>query len=147
MRHLTEVGEPIWLEIARKDIGLREVPGPMSNPRIEAMHGYTKAGPAKDDVAWCSSALCSWFEKAGIRSTRSKAAASWATWGQWSPLQPGAVVLFGKSDPDAKGTGHVALCVGVEGDQVLVLGGNQNNGVNIAKRPLSRVVAVRWPLV
>jgi surface antigen len=55
--------------------------------------------------------------------------------------------VFGKADPDAAGTGHVAFCVGIDGDSVLVLGGNQRDAVTIASRPKSRIVSVRWPLL
>ncbi len=139
------IGDPPWLARARRELGVKEVKGSGHCARILQYHVATKLKAASDEVAWCSSFLAWVVEGEGIRSTRSAAAKSWATWGKPTHLQPGAVIVFGKSDPDAVGTGHVALCVGVEGDNVLVLGGNQNDAVTIAKRPKSRIVAVRWP--
>jgi hypothetical protein len=60
-----------------------------------------------------------------------------------------AIVVFGKHDPDAKGTGHVAIVdhLDPDGEHVWVLGGNQQNAVNVARRRIADIVASRWPLV
>lgn len=147
MRHLASVGEPIWLEVARRELGVKEARGRMSNPRIETYHSITNAGSAPDETPWCASFVGWCLEQAGIRSTRSKSASSYLRWGTDCGLEPGAVVVFGKHDPDAKGTGHVGFLVGVEGDRVLVLGGNQSDSVNVAKRPKNALIGLRWPLV
>jgi hypothetical protein len=39
--------------------------------------------------------------------------------------------------------GHVGLFAGLEGTHVLVLGGNQSNGVSVARFPVARVLGVR----
>ncbi len=135
----------MWLQAARRELGIKEVRGTMNNPRIVWYHSFSKLRAKNDEVPWCASFVNAMLETSGIRTPRSAAASSFASWGKECPLQDGAVVVFGKADPDAGGTGHVAFCVGVEGDNVLVLGGNQNNAVTIAKRPKSRIVAVRWP--
>lgn len=139
--------DPPWLQIARREIGVKERWGVADNSRILQYHAATRTHATRDSVPWCASYVCWCLEGAGITSTRSAAAASYRTWGQQCELKDGAIVVFGKADPDAAGTGHVAFCVGVEGDDVLVLGGNQNNAVNVAKRPRDRIVTVRWPLV
>lgn len=137
---------PPWLVWALGELGQKEIPGPRENARIRWYHSFTAAGPASEDVPWCSSGLCAAFEDgAKVRSTRSKAAVSWATWGDASPLRLGAVLLFGKSDPDAKGTGHVALCGGWSDDRVLAVGANQGNAWSAAHRERSALAAVRWP--
>jgi uncharacterized protein (TIGR02594 family) len=139
--------EPKWLRLARSELRahVREVPGPQHNPRVLWYHQHTRLKATSDEVPWCAAFVCAMLEEAGVRSTRSAAASSFAEWGEPSELVDGAVVVFGKADPDAGGSGHVAFLVGVEGDSVLVLGGNQGNAVSIAKRPRARVVAVRWP--
>lgn len=139
--------DPPWLQIARRELGVKERPGSAHHPRILQYHAKTRLHATSDEVAWCASFVGWCLEQAGIASTRSAAAASYRTWGQPWELVDGAIVVFGKADPDAAGTGHVGFCVGVEGDHVLLLGGNQGNAVTIAKRPLSRIVAKRWPLV
>lgn len=136
---------PPWLKVARRELGVKEVSGPGSHPRILQYFRSTKYHAQSDEVPWCAAFVCFCLEQAGIRSTHSARAADFAAWGNDCELVDGAVVVFGKADPDAGGSGHVAFCVGVEGDSVLVLGGNQGNAVTVAKRPRSRIVAVRWP--
>jgi uncharacterized protein (TIGR02594 family) len=137
---------PAWLEWLLNETNQAEIRGVKDNARIVWYHSFTAAGPAPDEVAWCSSAQCAAFESNGIRSTRSKSAVSWTTWGV-KLLQPrlGAVLCFGKSDPDAKGTGHVAQCAGWNAKWVLALGGNQGNKVSVAPRLRSTVIDIRWP--
>jgi uncharacterized protein (TIGR02594 family) len=137
---------PPWLEWALGELGVGEAPGDRDNPRIRYYHNFTAAGEAPDSVPWCSSFVNAAMAAAVIKGTRSKAASSWAEWGIGSPLRLGAVLFFGKADPDAKGTGHVALCAGWSGKHVLALGGNQSNQVSAVLRPLERVEACRWPL-
>jgi len=136
---------PPWLEWMLSELGQREIAGTRHNPRITWYHSFTAAGEAPDEVAWCSSILCAAFEQQGILSTRNKGAVSWKTWGDPSPLRLGAVLYFGKSDPDARGTGHVALCGGWNGSRVLALGGNQGNAVSAAHRARETIDAIRWP--
>jgi uncharacterized protein (TIGR02594 family) len=139
--------ETPWLQVGLREVGVKERPGIAHHPRILQYHATTRLHATSDEIAWCA-AFVSWcLEAAGITSTRSAAAASYRTWGQRCELKPGAVIVFGKTDPDAAGTGHVGFCVGVEGDYVLCLGGNQSNAVSIARRPIAGIVAVRWPLV
>jgi uncharacterized protein (TIGR02594 family) len=138
-------GDPPWLAVARVEIGVKERVGAADNPRIIEYHKTTRLRATSDSVPWCSSFVNWCLKQAGYLGTRSAAAASFRTWGVRCELKPGAIVVFGKADPDAVGTGHVGFVDHFDDDWVWVLGGNQSNSVNIAKRPLSRVVAVRWP--
>jgi uncharacterized protein (TIGR02594 family) len=141
-----ENDEPAWLQLARREIGVKERSGAADNSRVLEYHASTRLHATRDSVPWCSSFVCWCLERAGITSTRSAAAASYRTFGWRCKLKPGAIVVFGKADPDAKGTGHVAFYVGDDGpDHVLVLGGNQRDQVCIARRPRSSIVSVRWP--
>lgn len=143
MRHLTEIGEPLVLVEARKDLGIREG---KDDKRIVAMHQHTGLRAQSSKVPWCSAAVCAWFEQIGIRSTRRATAASWKTWGVECEPRPGAVIIFGKHDPDAAGTGHVGIVVDwPQGGWVEVISGNQNNAVTLKQYPLTQAVSVRWP--
>lgn len=139
--------DPPWLQIARRELGVKEVPGPGSHPRILQYHDATRLHAKSDEVPWCAAFVCWCLEQAGVRSTRSATASSYAVYGRPSEMVDGAIVVFSKADPDAGGTGHVAFLVGYDADHVCVLGGNQANAVTIAKRPRSRIVAVRFPEV
>lgn len=137
---------PKWIPIAFGEIGIVEDVRPgRSLARIEQYHAATRAGLATDDVPWCASFVSWALEAAGVPSTRSKTAASYAAWGMPSPLAFGAVVLFPKTDRDAVSSGHVAFLLGAAGTDLYVLGGNQNNRVSIAVRKRTGAL-VRWPL-
>jgi len=137
---------PLYVAAALAELGVVEDARPFkSAARIEEYHAATVAGRALDDVPWCSSFLCFCFERAGILSTRSKAASSWLRWGTSCLPKPFAVCCFPKSDPDAGGTGHVALSLGLSGSTVYVIGGNQSNRVSIMPRLARDVISWRAP--
>ena len=143
------IGElPPWLRLALLEHGQKERQGPADNPRILQYFESTRYHAQHDEVPWCAAFVCHCLEHAGVASTRSARAASFADWGQGCAPRLGAIVVLGKSDPDAGGSGHVAFWVG-EDDQgyCYLLGGNQSNAVNIARRRASRIVACRWPEV
>lgn len=91
----------------------------------------------------CAAFVGACLEKVGIVSTRFESAASYMDWGR--PLAypiDGCIVVFTR-----KGGGHVGFCVGTNmaGD-LLILGGNQSDAVNIRAFPRARVTGYRWPL-
>lgn len=136
---------PPWLVLAMREVGVREIPGVQSNPRIEGYHAHTAAGVADEIVPWCASYVCAMLERAGLPSTNSKAAISYALYGEETPIRLGAIALFGKRDPDAKGSGHVGFVAGWDAELILLLGGNQSNQVSASLRPRSNCVELRWP--
>lgn len=142
-------GEPRWLAIARKEICTREAKlGSESNPRIVEYHQATSLRAQSDQTPWCASFVSWVLEEAGIRSTESAWAKSYLNWG--SALdQPrvGAIVVFhrGSGPPSSKGTGHVGFFMESRGATIGLLGGNQNNHVNIKEYKKSRLLAYRWP--
>ena len=135
-----------WLVRARRELGVREIVGASHNPRVLEYHQATRLKAVKDEVAWCAAFVCWCLEQEGVRSTKSAAAASFKDWGRPSLLNPGAVIVFGKHDPDAKGSGHVGFCndFAKEG-WVEVLSGNQGNRVTLKKYLVSSIVSCRWP--
>lgn len=138
---------PSWLVRARRELGVTEIVGGRHNPRILEYHGATRLRATTDETAWCASFVAWALEQEGIRSTRSAAAASYKTYGRPSAPIPGAIILFGKHDPDAKGSGHVGFVNAAPvGEWVEVLSGNCNNAVRLKKYRLDAAVAIRWPL-
>lgn len=140
--------DPPWLVRAREDIGVREG---RDDAKILAYRQFTKerpwAGTSGAGSSWCSDACCAWFERTGVRSTRSAGAASWRRWGRESPLLPGAVVYFGPADPDSGGTGHVGLVNAAPVDgMVEVVSGNCRNAVRLKAYLVEDVLACRWPV-
>lgn len=136
---------PPWLSAAYKEVGQTEIPGPQHNPRILE---YWKAitDSVKDDETPWTSAFVEWsLNQAGVQGPKSGVARAWATWGR-AIAEPelGCVVVFWRMSPTA-GTGHVGFYIGGDADNLIVLGGNQNNSVSLARFSRSRVLAYRMP--
>ncbi len=134
-----------WVDVAKAEIGVKEVAGSKHNPRIVEYHQTTSLKAKDDETAWCSS-FANWVMKqAGETGTNSAAARSWLNWGKKidKPV-PGAIVVFWRGSPTGT-QGHVGFYMGEEGNNILVLGGNQSNGVNISKYSKSQLLGYRMP--
>ena len=123
---------PLLLAMADLEAGVVEIPGTEHHPRILEYHRNTTLGAAKDEVSWCSAAVCTWHEEAGIPSTRSAAARSWLEWGipiRRQKAQPGDVCVFWRESRDSW-KGHVALLADIPTNplQITCVGGNQREG-------------------
>jgi uncharacterized protein (TIGR02594 family) len=140
---------PRWLVRMLGEFGVKETPGPRSNPRVNEYALATMGGipPQGDETSWCSSSMCWTFEKSNIRSPRSKAAISWREWG--IPLavpRLGCVAVLHRDDPRNPKAAHVALWLATIADKLILLGGNQGDAVSIAPYAASRLMTFRWPL-
>lgn len=137
--------DPVWLAEARRWMGLREIAGAASNPKILE---WGKAGAAwyvDDDVPWCGAFVFGQFASAlpaEALPVNPLWARGWAKFG--APLakpSPGAVLVFERG-PTA---GHVGFYVGEDASRFRVLGGNQSNAVTETWIAKSRILAIRWP--
>lgn len=142
--------EPPWLSYAREFIGQREVLGSESNTWIEQLWFKLRSGPiwrllGSDDSSapWCGLLVASCFNELGYPIAKNFfRALAWLDWGVVLDFPvSGAVVVFKR-----KGGGHVGFVVGEDqnGD-LMVLGGNQNDAVNIMPFSKDRVLGYRWP--
>lgn len=132
-----------WVDVARKYLGVREIPGKSHNPVILGFWKLAKlAGIKNDEIPWCSGFACAVFEEVGIRSPRSDGAKNWLTWGLPLHLPVyGCVVVFKRP-----GGYHVGIVIGVNSQGTLqVLGGNQDNAVTVASFGMDRVEGFRFP--
>jgi uncharacterized protein (TIGR02594 family) len=135
--------DPPWVAEARRHIGTREIPGPRHEPKILQWWRAIKRGGIKDDeTPWCAAFVGGCLEVVGIVSTRFEGARSYLQWGKrLDTAEYGAIAVLGRA-----GGGHVAFVVGRDSfDRIMLLGGNQNNAVNIAAFPTTRVLGYRWP--
>lgn len=135
---------PAWLDAARADLGVRELPGAPTAPRIAQWLQRLGAWWRDDETPWCGTACAAWMRAAGITPPAAwYRARAWAEWG--APLSEpilGCIVVF-----ERQGGGHVGIVAGVDTvGRLLVLGGNQGDRVSIAPFDRARVVAYRWPL-
>lgn len=153
MTELSPSPIPRWLEIARKEIGVKETPGPKATSRIVEYLTVTPLaeGGQSDETAWCSSFVNWVMKQAGIRGTGSAAAKSWLTWGESRSHRPGAVVVIkrivGRSPVTTSGY-HVGFFVSGNGTTITLLGGNQSDSVKESVFSLGKwdVLACRWPM-
>lgn len=140
-------------QIAQRFIGTKEIPGIASNPMVLAMLRLDQEWPAGDEVAWCSGFVnyVAWL----LRLPRSKslAARSWLQIGIPIKLAEARadcdIVILQRGEGKQPGSdvvnapGHVGFYAGVQGDDVLLLAGNQGDAVNISHFPQSRILGVR----
>lgn len=135
-------GEPRWLVFARRYSGLREIKGKGHAPEILAIWKAASLPYQDDETPWCAGFVGFVLESTGIRSTRSAWARSYEGWGvKLAKPVVGCVVTF-KRD----GGGHVGFVTGRDqAGNVMVLGGNQADAVNIKPFSTARVTGYFWP--
>ncbi len=145
------MSRPAWIVEAERHIGQREVKGPPSNPWIAKLWAslpggnwfWTTYGADDSKLPWCGAFMAAVFSACRIAFPNTyAAAASWSEWGQplaWPAL--GCVVTFTR-----QGGGHVGIVVGQDAHgNLLVLGGNQGDEVNVRLFARGRATAYRWP--
>lgn len=135
--------EPIWLQEARKHIGLREIPGAKHNTTISKWLTELKAWWRDDETPWCGTFVAHCVQYAGLTPPKEwYRARSWADWGTATATpRIGCIVVF-----ERKGGGHVGFVVGEDTQgRLLVLGGNQGDAVSIAPFDKARVLCYRIP--
>lgn len=132
-----------WLAEARQYIGQREIKGSKHNPLILSWLQMLKAWWANDETPWC-----------GLFTAYSLLAAGREIPKHWYratdylnvglPLDKpayGCIVIFTRV-----GGGHVGFVVGTDKyGNIMVLGGNQGDAVNIKSFSPDRVSGYRWP--
>lgn len=135
-------------EFAESRIGTHERPGPLADhPFVLECLSLVHVPKAMlhDETPWCAAFVHRCLLAGGIQGTGKANARSYLQWGRHVPLdqiQQGDVVVFWRESP--KGIkGHVAFYVEGNDTHVLVLGGNQGNGVRKAFYPRSRILGVR----
>jgi uncharacterized protein (TIGR02594 family) len=134
-----------WLRIARGELGVRNFPAGSSNPRVTEYHGGTHIAGYDDKANWCSSFVDWTLARVGLRGTGSALARSWLAWGE--PLDEprrGCIAVLWREDPQSW-KGHVGFFIREEGDDVVLLGGNQLEAVREHRYPREQVLAWRWP--
>jgi len=138
-------GEPVWLRRARQEIGVTEIAGRQHSKRILSYWELAKLPFRDDETPWCSGYVSAMLEDCGIKSTRSGMARSYEKWGQPCGAIPGAVAVFWRGSRSS-GFGHVGFLTGKDQHgNLMILGGNQGDAVNIKPFSTSRLVGYRWP--
>jgi len=129
---------------ASKDLGMREVSGAASHPRIKL--AIKRAAEWLDDddskTAWCGCIMGLWCSEVELPSPEEfYRAAAWAGIGSEVPIgiaTRGDICVFRR-----EGGAHVALYVSHTETAVTVLGGNQSNAVTVATFPRQALKFIR----
>ena len=142
-----EKNNPKWIEKAIEYIGLKEINGIKHNEKI--LEFWKEIGaPFKDDeTPWCAGFVGGVLEECGIKSTRSAMARSYQRWGTKldGPIV-GAIIVFWRGNPKGS-SGHVGFVVGKDvNGNIMVLGGNQGDEVNVKPFSTSRILCYKWPI-
>lgn len=134
-------GQPNWIDIAQGEIGVQEIAGSEHNSRVLEYHSTT-GGHATDEVPWCASFVNWVMIQSGHGGNNSAWAQSWKNYGKdlGQPAYGAIAVIRWNSS-----SGHVGFVVGKNGNNVLLLGGNQSNSVNITSFSTSKVIAYVVP--
>lgn len=134
--------EPIWLQVAKSYIGTQEVVGYKHNPIILGWWKRLGLPFTDDETPWCAGFVGGVLEECQLKSTRSGLALSYANYGvRLSGPAVGAIASMKRN-----GGGHVGIVAGKnKKGQILLVGGNQSNAVNVKAFPAERIIAYTWP--
>ena len=139
--------------LAQRFVGVKEGPGAVNTPLVLAMLQLDAQWVKGDETAWCSAFVnfvCFLLE---VPRSRSLAARSWLTVGTSIPLtdaRVGADVVVLKRGTGVQpgpevlaAPGHVGFYAGQTATHVQILGGNQNDSVNVMPFPKARILSIR----
>jgi uncharacterized protein (TIGR02594 family) len=132
-------------DLAQRYIGVKELSGTHNHPLISwwlSLCYYSLDAP--DEIPWCSAFVNGIAWELRLPRSKSAAARSWLNVGIpvfMHDARVGDIVIFKRNDNPAQG--HVGFYAGIEGSNVIILGGNQSNSVCLAKFPQGDVLGVR----
>jgi uncharacterized protein (TIGR02594 family) len=144
---LDKQGAPEWYTLASNEIGTRET-GNNSGPAIARYWQLAQCGADHDP--WCAIfvnalfALCKQRSVAGTKSASSQSFRNNNNFMKLAGPALGAVVVFWRGSPDS-GLGHVGFYRGESAESVYVLGGNEDNMVQIEPITKKQLRGYWWP--
>lgn len=141
-----ESARPLWLQAAIGWIGTKEQPGSGDNKVIlnwaKDQGGDIAEEYTHDSIPWCALFANEVLHQVGLKGTGTLWALDFAKWGV--NLAGPAVGAF--APMQRSGGGHIPIVVGRDQNgNLMCVGGNQSDAVNIKPFDPARVVAWRWP--
>jgi uncharacterized protein (TIGR02594 family) len=139
--------EPQWYGLAKKEIGNREDGNSNDGPVIRRYIQLAHCG--KPGEPWCAIfanamfALCT----PPVQGTKSPSSQSFRTNSNFVRIDGpalGAVTVFWRDSPNS-GLGHVGFYNGETSDFIFVLGGNEDNMVEVEPVPRNQLIGFWWP--
>lgn len=145
---LNTQGAPEWYTLAFNEIGTREVGDTNNGPEITRYRQLAQCGQPGDP--WCAIfanamfALCKSPALPGTKSASSQSFRNDEHFAHLSGPALGAVVVFWRGSPNS-GKGHVGFYRGETAELIYVLGGNEDNMVQIAPMNKGQFIGYWWP--
>lgn len=129
------------LKIAFQEYGEKDIVGIKNNPRIiQYFKDIGQKWVINDDTAWCACFVNWVLMKAGKTGTGSLAARSFLKYGKiTSTPEIGDIVVLWRITKDSE-FGHVGFFIKQDANKVWLLGGNQQDEVNITAFDRTRVL-------
>ena len=137
---------PEWYGLASKEIGTHEE-GDNSGPAITRYRQLAQCG--SDHDPWCAIFVNAMFASCNPRvpGTKSASSQSFRTNPNFTKLSGpalGAVAVFWRNSPRSE-LGHVGIYRGETSESIYVLGGNEDNMVEIAPMAKHQLRGYWWP--
>lgn len=144
-----EIGRPLWLEAGLKFIGTREGVGKTDNATIidwaKDEGGAIAKSYKEDSIPWCALFANMILTKVGLKGTESLWALDFADARKWPGVDLGAPAVGAFVPMLRDGGGHIAVVVGRDQNgNIMCLGGNQSDAVNIKPFARSRLNKGYW---
>jgi len=138
----------VWMEEARRLMGVREVVGSGSNRMILQWADDLDIHYKDDDIPWCGLFVAHCIGATLTEEplpTNPLGARNWLTFGTGCAPTWGAVLVFWRGSRDGW-QGHVGFYEGEDEVAYHVLGGNQSNSVSVARIRKDRLLGARQPV-
>lgn len=134
---------PKWYGAAERELGLAEIPGPKSHPRILELAQHARVDWYKnDDTAWCAIFVNGILAECGYTPTGNAMARGFESSPHSRRVKKpykGCIATFWRGSPKT-GFGHVGIYDGETAKYIKLLGGNQGSpgAVTRSQYPKSR---------
>lgn len=144
---VAQVGRPLWLEAGLRLIGTKEAPGAKDNPNIidwaKQEGGDISKEYDHDSVPWCALFADHCLRLADIKGPGTLWALDFA--GKWPSVKLNGPAVGAFAPMLRSGGGHITIVVGRDQrGNVMGLGGNQSDAVNIEPFAVSRLNKGFW---
>lgn len=143
--------EPRWLELARADIGVKEIPGPKHEQRVlDYFRAVGRPDITSDEDAWCAASLGAWVKRSDLEPLppgKVLGARNWERWGipLTSPRLGAIGVKYRSGGSPKDWKGHVGIIVAANATTIWMISGNSRNRVGIDAFKRIEFTAFRWP--
>lgn len=143
----SEIGRPLWFEAGLQLIGTKEGPGAKDNPAIiqwaKDEGGDIAKSYTHDSIPWCALFANHCLTKAGLKGTETLWALDFA--GKWPSVRLAGVAVGAFAPMLRSGGGHIIQIAGKDQHgNIMGLGGNQSDAVNIEPFAISRLNKGFW---